>query len=90
MATNEDIISKLSDIQIDQSQQKVQIESVLERVDEVKEDVKAINETINGNGEVGMKIELDRLKQSEKRRVWINRTLYTGLVSLVLYLIFGM
>jgi len=88
MATNSDIISMLSDIKIDQNEQKVRLESLGDKMDDMQIDVEKIETTLNGNGKAGYNVRMDRLEQSENRRKWLNRTLYAGFISLVLYEIF--
>jgi len=54
-----------------------------------KKDTDHIKQLIFGNGRNGLVVRLDRLEQSEKVRKWHIRTLWVGIVGLVISLIVG-
>ena len=50
-------------------------------VGHIKTKVNSMDETLNGNGKVGIKVEVDRLKQFKKLFLWIVGALFVGIVS---------
>lgn len=51
---------------------------------EVCEDVKALRHTIEGNGQPGMKIRLDRLEQNAERAKWLARLALGASISAII------
>lgn len=43
-----------------------------------------------GNDHPGLKVTVDRLSQSEKQRVWVVRSLFTGIFGLVAERLWGL
>jgi hypothetical protein len=58
-------------------------EVLAEKLDNLADVVKKIDETINGNGNPGMKVRLDRLEQIEDGRRWNLRTIWGALVAIL-------
>lgn len=50
---------------------------------ELTQDVRDIDQALSGNGQVGMKVRLDRLEQAEKRRVRNSYLLWGAIVAAV-------
>lgn len=55
-----------------------------DKIDVLAGEVKHISEMLNGNGQPGLKVRIDRLEQTEGNRKWGLRTIWAAVVSLVL------
>jgi len=61
---------------------ETQLDRIESNVNESKADVRQIKEWINGNGNTGAKVRLDRLEQSETgRRRWARGTLLAAITA---------
>lgn len=57
---------------------------LLTEVKGMREQLDTICLFINGNGQLGVKVRIDRLEQTEQGRVWAWRMLVTTVIGLVL------
>ena len=88
MATiNSEILDRLNNIQLDVRELHADHRNLSEKVDDVKDEVEKVSHTLNGNGTPGLKLEVDRLKQSEARRRWLNRAIMGAVLSIIVWLI---
>ena len=60
------------------------IKALTKEIGYVKVKVNKIDETLNGNGKDGIKVEVDRLKQFKKLIIWICGSLF---IIIITYLI---
>jgi hypothetical protein len=88
MATiDKEILDRLSNIQLDVRELHSDHRNLSEKVDDVRDEIEKFNHTINGNGTPGMKVEIDRLKQAEARRRWLNRAVIGTVLSIIVWLV---
>lgn len=85
MTKHDEIIDRLSNIHIDVNAMKMSHEALSEKVDDMKTDLHKIEKSINGNGEVGFKIRIDRIEQSGKLLKWFGGIVFTTLVGWGIY-----
>lgn len=56
---------------------------ILDKIDDLANDLKEIKYAINGNGQPGFKVRMDRLEQSAESRKWQFKALFTGLMAVL-------
>ncbi len=57
---------------------RVILENIREKQDATHAEVRTINHFINGNGQPGVKVRLDRLEQFKKQAIWVVSALIGG------------
>lgn len=75
---------RVTALEVSQGTQTTEIRYLTEKVDEVKQIVEGIAYRFNDNGKPGLITRLDRLEQSEARRVKLTWILVAAVAGLVL------
>lgn len=61
----------------------VTLATLSEQIKALDEKIERMDHTIRGNGNPGLATRIDRLEQTEERRVWAGRTMIASLFGLV-------
>lgn len=57
-------------------------EQILEQLQELRQDMKRMDELLRGGPTAGLTVEVDRLKQAEEKRVYHYRALLAGFLAI--------